>query len=107
MGFRAAKAAVVRALREGDYEHEARDALREKNLLAVGDVDAEEVARLVLRTPSNRYRESPHHEDVSVTVHTFRPLVDGEEWYVKAYFLEGEDGTATFISVHRSTREDR
>ena len=36
---------VVAALREGNFEHEAREALEEKNLLAVGDVDANEVAR--------------------------------------------------------------
>ena len=41
MGFSEAKRAVVAALREGNFEHEAREALAEKNLLAVGDVDAE------------------------------------------------------------------
>ena len=40
MGFSAAKAAVVAALHEGNFEHEAREARAEKNLLAVGDVDA-------------------------------------------------------------------
>ena len=40
MGFSEAKRAVVAALREGNFEHEARQALAEKNLLAVGDVDA-------------------------------------------------------------------
>ncbi len=101
MGFKAAKIAIVAALRAGDYLHEARDARAEKNLLAVGDIEPEEVARLVLRTTSRNYRASPHHADRSVVVHTFRPRVDREVWYIKAYFLTGEE-TAAFISVHRA-----
>ena len=51
----AAKAAVVNALRKGKFEHEARETLTEKNLLAVGDIDASDVANLVLRTRSQDY----------------------------------------------------
>ena len=103
MGFSAAKAAAVAALHEGNFEHEAREALAEKNLLAVGDVDASEVAELVLKTRSEDYRESPHHWDQSVLVHTFRPTVRGQRWYIKVYFLEADrdDRKAVFISVHR------
>lgn len=104
MAFSEAKAAVVAALREGNFEHEARGALSEKNLLAVGDVDANEVAALVLKTRSEDYGESPHHWDQSVVVHTFRPTVRRERWYIKVYFLEtdGDDRKAMFISVHRA-----
>ena len=102
MGLREAKAAVVKALKTGDFVHEGRETLGEKNLLAVGDIEAEEVARLVMRTPGTRYRQSPHHEDKSVTVHTFTPTVDKQRWYIKAYFLDEGQGTATFISVHRA-----
>ncbi len=104
MGFRTVKATVVAALREGNFEHAARDALAEKNLLAVGDVDASEVAELVLRTRSEDYGESPHHWDQAVLVHTFRPTVRGERWYIKVYFPEadGDDRKAMFISVHRA-----
>ena len=104
MGFTAAKAAVVAALHEGNFEHEARDALAEKNLLAVGDVDANEVAALVLKTRSEDYGESPHHWDESVIVHTFRPTVREARWYIKVYFVESsrDDRKAMFISVHRT-----
>ncbi len=104
MGFSEAKAVVVAALHEGNFEHEAREALAEKNLLAVGDVDANEVAALVLKTRSEDYRESPHYWDQSVVVHTFTPTVRGERWYIKVYFVEtdGDDGKAMFISVHRA-----
>ena len=104
MGFSEAKRAVVAALREGSFEHEARDALAEKNLLAVGDVDASEVAELVLKTRSEDYRESSHHWDQSVVVHTFTSSVREERWYIKVYFLETDrdDRKAMFISVHRA-----
>ena len=104
MGFRTVKAAVVEALREGNFEHEAREAFAEKNLLAVGDVDANEVAELVLRTRSEDYRESPHHWDRSVVVHTFMSTAREERWYIKVYFVEaeGDDRKAMFISVHRA-----
>ena len=100
IGFKASKQAIVRALREGDFRHEARDAVAEKNLLAVGDIEAQEVVKPVMRTLSRQYAESPHHADQTVVVHTFRPVIDAERWYIKAYFLEEDRGTATFISVH-------
>ena len=94
----------MEALREGNFEHEARDALAEKNLLAVGDVRANEVAALVLKARAEDYRESPHHWDQSVVVHTFTPTVRGERWYIKVYFVEidRDDRKAMFISVHRA-----
>ena len=100
MGFKAAKAAVVKALRLGNFEHENREP--EKNLLAIGDIEADEVARLVLKTSSRDYDESPHHWEPTVTVHTFRPTVEGQRWYIKAYFIDPPEDGATFISVHRS-----
>ena len=101
MGFKAAKKSVVTALREGNFLHEARDAVSEKNLLAVGEIEPEDVAKLVLRTAAADYSESPHHADRSVVVHTFKPTVSRERWYIKAYFLADEE-SATFISVHRA-----
>ena len=104
MGFRKAKAAIVEALRQGTFEHEARDALSEKNLLAVGGVDENEVVRLVLRTRSHEYGESLHHWDRSVIVHTFKPTDREERWYIKVYFIETDrdERKAMFISVHRA-----
>ncbi|MYH11110.1 MAG: hypothetical protein F4143_13635 [Gemmatimonadales bacterium] len=95
---------MVAALHEGSFEHETRDALGEKNLLAVGDVHASEVAALVLKARSEDYRASPHHWDQSVVVHTFTSAVHGERWYIKVYFIEidRDDRKAMFISVHRA-----
>lgn len=102
MGLKSAKLRVVTALRAGTFEHEAREALAEKNLLAIGAVSAEFVADLVQRTSGADYSESPHHLDGAVIVHVFRPSVQRNRWYVKVYFLEHEGRQAVFISVHRS-----
>ena len=93
MGLSEAKRAVVAALREGNFEHEAREALAEKKLLAVGDVDASDVAELVLKTRSEDYRESPHHWD------QFRGGA-----YV---YANGSGGTMVHKGVFRGEREGR
>ncbi len=101
MGFRQAKAALIKALESGDFEHEQRDVLGEKNLLAIGDVDEDFVIGLLHRARGDQYSESPHDWDDQVTVHVFKPLLGRERWYVKAYFLESSPGRAVFISVHK------
>jgi hypothetical protein len=97
MGFREARRRLTAALREGRYEHEARAALEEKNLLAIGEVDAAFVIRLLERCSGTQYRQGPHDFDPGTVVHTFLPRFGGERWYVKVYFLADD---AVFISVH-------
>jgi hypothetical protein len=101
MGFTSAKRALLATLRTGDFQHEVREVLSEKNLLAVGDVSVEEVIWIVRRTRGADCSASPHHWDPDTDVHLFRPIVDGTRWYVKAHFLEEPEGTAVFISIHR------
>lgn len=101
MGFKEARKTFIIALKEGRYSHEVRDVLAEKNLLAIGDIDADLVIRLLRRTRGDQYEATPHHWDRAVTVHLFRPIHQGERWYVKAYFVEDSPGDAVFISVHR------
>lgn len=102
MGFTAAKQRLLDCLARGDIQHEARDAMAEKNLLAIGDVTPEEVASFVRRCRGSQYESSPHDTDDTIEVHTFH-VGRGERhpplgrWYVKAYFLE----SAWFISVHQ------
>lgn len=99
MSFGEARHRLIEALRDGRYEHEARDALAEKNLLAVGGVTADDVILMLRRCRGDQFRESPHHFDRTVTVLEFRPLLDEDRWYVKAYFLAE---SAVFVSVHRA-----
>jgi len=100
VSLRTVRQALIGSLESGNFEHEARAALAERNLLAVGDVDAAFVVRLLQRTRGDRYATSRHDWDREVTVHVFRPELDGERWYVKAYFLDVQAGRAVFISVH-------
>lgn len=93
---------MIKALETGSFEHEARDVLSEKNLLAIGDVDEAFVIKLLHRCRGNQYRTSPHHWDADTTVHEFKPVVEDEHWYVKAYFLESSRSRVTFISIHKS-----
>jgi hypothetical protein len=101
MGFSSAKRALLTALEAGNFQHEAREVLSEKNLLAVGDISVGEVIGIVRRTRGQDYSVSPHHWDPDVEVHVFRATVEETRWFVKAYSLEGTGGTAVFISIHR------
>lgn len=98
MGFHDVRGLLVDALESGRYQHERRNDMESKNLLAVGDVTPEFVVRLLRRCGGKQYRASPHHFDQSVVCHAFTPELDGERWYVKAYFLSAD---AVFISVHQ------
>lgn len=102
MAFREARDRLIAALRDGRFEHEARQARQEKNLLAVGEVSVDEVIRLLERCRGDQHRESPHHWDRSTTVHEFTPVADGVRWYIKAYFDPGDRSAgAVILSVHR------
>ncbi len=95
--FRAVRRRLIDCLREGRYRHEARTALDEKNLLAVGELSVEDVVGLLHRCRGDQHAVSAHHADRELVVHEFRPLVGERRWYVKAYLKES---MAWIISVH-------
>ena len=100
MAFKEARTQLIEALRSGSYQHEAREAQEEKNLLAIGDIQPEEVIEILKACRGTGYKSDTHHTVRSITVHVFKGkkvIRNHREWYVKAYFL-GED--AWFISVH-------
>ncbi len=98
MGFKDVRCLLIDALESGHYQHEFRADMESKNLLAIGEVTAEFVADLLRRCRGDQYRSSPYHYDPGVLCHQFTPRLDGERWYLKAYFLSAK---AVFISVHR------
>lgn len=49
MGFNDARKALIKALEGRNYQHDPRDVLSEKNLLAIGEVTEADVVQ-VLRT---------------------------------------------------------
>jgi hypothetical protein len=100
MTFKEARAALIEALKEGRYQHEARDAQEEKNLLAVGDVTPEEVIEILKACRGKLHRNEPHYCMADIEVHVFKAtkkIGDWAQWFVRAYFIERD---AWFISVH-------
>lgn len=94
MGYKDAKAKVLRALKTGAYDHEPRNGIDVKNLLAMGEISAEEVMKLIARSSGTEHTESPHHVLKTVPVH----CIITKGWYIKFYFL---DPNTWFISVHQ------
>lgn len=94
LGFTAAKRKLLAALESGDYQHEVRDAVDVKNVLATGQVTAAALAAIVKRSNGLEHSTSPHHGDASITVHVLKT----GGWYIKFYFF---DPSTFFISVHQ------
>jgi len=54
MGFRAAKAKILKCLERGDVSHEQRGDIDIKNLLAIGEVSLDDVPKSSLMPEVNR-----------------------------------------------------
>lgn len=94
-GFKAAKHKVIRALRDGNFQHEAdRKGVDTKNLLLTGAVSPSEICAILERARGTDHQMSPHHQAQDITVH----VITREGWYVKFYFI---DPDTIFISVHK------
>ncbi len=106
VGFRAVRAADIKAIEAGEVEHEARDeTVDDKNLLLTGEVTLDDVVRLLKKCRGPQYSHSPHHSKPEIDVHVFKPIEQlpgdsSREWYIKLYFVEP---AVWFISVHLST----
>ena len=94
MGFKAAKAALIDALKAGNYQHAERDDINAKNLLAIGQVTAQEVIDVVARCDGSHHSCSEHHQVRGLDVH----LIKRNGWYVKFYVITPD---VWFISVHQ------
>lgn len=95
MGFKDVKRKALNALATGNYQHEVRNNISEKNKLQTGEVDAEFVAALIKRSSGDDYSCSPHHRYSKILVH----ILIKNNWYVKFYFI---DPDTFFISVHQA-----
>ncbi|HEX6369627.1 MAG TPA: hypothetical protein VF006_11975 [Longimicrobium sp.] len=89
---------LIEALRNRRYEYEEREDLEEKNLLAANRVTPGFVIQLLWRCSGPEYESRKHHLYPHLLYHVFKPVLDGERWYVKAYLVSTR---AVFISVHR------
>lgn len=100
MGFKDIRALLIKCLAQGRWSAEVRRDVDVKNELATGEMQPEKVIHLLQRCRGDQYRSSPYHADRKIACHEFQPVdVDGERWYITAYFLSAD---AVFISVHRS-----
>lgn len=97
IGFRAARQALLDALRTGEFAHEPREP--GKNLLADGTITAEEVRAVVLRAQGTHYEEEPDERGgrSDIMVHILsKVIVGGNSWYIKWWRSE----RTVFVSVH-------
>lgn len=99
MGLKDVRIRAIKCLENGNFVHEERDSIDEKNLLASNEVQTEFVVKLLKQTTGLNYNESPHHILEDVNVHVCKPILENKQWYVKFYF---EEPDTVFISVHLS-----
>lgn len=94
MGFKRAKALVLNALAQGNFQHEARNDIEIKNALLLGEISALELIEIIKSCNGTDHSSSPHHFAPSIEVHVLKR----HGWYIKFYFI---DPDTIFISVHR------
>ena len=89
MGFKDAKKKFIRALKDGEIQHESRD--WGKNWLAEDRIGLEEAVSILSQAQG---QDSPgptlHHFLADVEVWVFKPRHNNERWYIKGYLLEEE-----------------
>lgn len=95
--FSQARRQVIQCLESGHVLHEARSNIDVKNLLQVGAVTSAEVVQILKKARGNEHSYSPHHMDANVDVNIVKTSYQGQNWYIKWYFIEPD---AVFISVH-------
>lgn len=98
IGFSEARRRVLQCLESRNFQHEQRNNIDEKNLLATGDIDEDSIAKCIRRSTGKDHTSSAHHYDSQTEVH----IIKKEGWYIKFYFAEIQtDDFTVFISVHR------
>lgn len=63
MSFKVIKQTVITAWRAGTFQHEARQGIHVKNLLATGQASANSVEKILNNRASNHRETSPHDVD--------------------------------------------
>ncbi len=101
MGFNDVRARIILALGEGHFQHEERTQAEGKNLLATGDISAEEIIELLRRCRGNQHQTGRHHFDSTQVIHIFKYTSPSIRWYIKAYLADQDGVMAVFISVHQ------
>lgn len=95
MAFKGVRYRVIKALKEGTYQHAARGGIEDKNALMTGDISPEQLITIIDRCNGTHHESSEHHEFEGIEVH----ILKRDGWYIKFYFV---DPDTVFISVHPS-----
>ena len=102
MKMKPTRTKLIAALEGGDYIAQPREDEPSKNLLATGDVEASEVVEMLKACRGEYFDSDVLHGESETMVYIFKPMYQGDRWYIKGYFVEqpatGE--IAVFISVH-------
>lgn len=97
MSFKEVKRQVLDCLSVGNILHEQRGAIDVKNLLVTGQVTEDKLSVVLARARGNEYELSYHHSVPSIEVHIVKTRYEGQDWYIKWYYIEPN---TVFISVH-------
>ena len=97
MGFKNVKSQVLVCLAAGNVFHEQRQTIDIKNLLVTGQISEDAVSDIIANARGNEYELSKHHVDSAINVHILKTRYQGQNWYIKWYFIEPD---SVFISVH-------
>lgn len=95
MVFKGVTYRVIKALKEGTYQHAARGNIEDKNALMTGDISPEQLIAIINRCNGTHHESSEHHEIKGIEIH----ILKRDGWYIKFYFV---DPDTIFISVHPS-----
>lgn len=94
MAFTGVKFRVIKALKEGTYQHAARGSIEDKNALMTGDMSPDRLIGIISRCNGTHHESSQHHAFEGVEVH----ILKRDGWYIKFFFI---DPDTVFISVHQ------
>jgi hypothetical protein len=97
MGFKDVRKAVIEKLKTGQIQHELRNEISTKNLLSTGEKSPEDVIEMLKVCNGKQHKTFKHKDSSEVDVHEFKPILLGQQWYIKCYLIEPD---VWFISVH-------
>ena len=84
MGFNDVKQRVIACLDAQSYDSDDRAAMSENNLLATGQISAEEVKRIIGRCNGTQYTAKPMTEAPDTLKHELKPVIAGEQWFIRS-----------------------
>lgn len=76
MAFKGVKYRVIKALKDGSYQHAVRGSIENKNALMTGDISPEQLIAIIDRCDGSHHESSKHHAFKGIEVH----ILKRDEW---------------------------